>query len=170
MSHHSHVHSRHSSERHADQSSQPEMPRRRHAHTRHQHGEQGEQGEQGAGHEVASQVEGSAEQIAGYLTALADALRSGGVQIQAGNRLVGLRLGDSVTLDLRAQTGDGPESHLALALRWQVQPVAPPAPELHITSLPPHPPSERQLPGNDESQPGGPSPLSEDAPQDQAPA
>jgi amphi-Trp domain-containing protein len=89
------------------------------------------------GPHLESRVRGSNSEIASYLSALADALRGGGVQIRAGDHAVGLLLDELVTLDLRAEAGDGHTSQISLVISWQAPPVAPPAPKLRITTLPP---------------------------------
>lgn len=97
------------------------------------HGEHGEQGGHG-GPYLEAQVMGSAEEVAGYLSALADALRTSGITIRSGGRAVGLRLDGEVRLELRAAAGDGGASHLALDLSWQAPQITPPTPRLEILS------------------------------------
>lgn len=99
---------------------------------RHHHGER-----EGGGPRVETHLHGSAGDIAGYLEQLASALRGGGVQIRTDHRAVGLRLDDEVVLDLRAASGDEQMSQIVLAISWETPPVAPPTPELHISTLPP---------------------------------
>lgn len=107
---------------------------RRAEHDRDRNGRRhGEQGGHSSPH-LEAQVAGSPEDVAGYLSALADALRTGGVTLRSGGRAVGLRLDGEVRLELRAAAGDGGTSHLALDLSWQAPQITPPAPRLEILS------------------------------------
>lgn len=91
----------------------------------------------GDGRRLESRVRGSASEIASYLSACADALRGGGVQIRAGDHAVGLLLDDRVTLDLRAEADDGHMNQITLVISWRPPLVATPAPQLQITALAP---------------------------------
>jgi amphi-Trp domain-containing protein len=106
-------------------------------HHRHHSRQQPHRERVGTGPHLESQVRGSNSEIASHLGTLADALRSGGVQIRAGDHAVGLLLDEQVTLDLRVEAGDGHTSRITLVISWQAPPVAPLAPKLGIAILPP---------------------------------
>lgn len=119
----SHSHSHHHHAHHAEHEHDRERAARHHGG----HGEH-------SGPHLEARVTGSPADVAGYLSALADALRTGGVTIRSGERAVGLRLNGDVRLGLQAAAGDGGTSHLALDLAWQAPQIAPPAPRLEILS------------------------------------
>lgn len=90
-------------------------------------------------------MRGSTDEIAEYLTALAEAMRSGGVQIRTRDRAVGLHLADQLSLDLRAESSDGHMNRIAMMITWETELLRASATALHISSLQP---SAQQATGN----------------------
>lgn len=117
-SNHHHHHAEHRSERRSE-------------HTAHRH--TAEHG--GIGPQVKAQVRGSTAEIAEYLTALAEAMRSGGVQIRAGDRAVGLHLADQLSFELRTESSDGQTNRIAVMITWETESPRASAATLHISSL-----------------------------------
>ncbi len=70
------------------------------------------------------------EQAADYIETLAKALRAGGVTIRSGTRLVALRTGDRIDLDLEAGE-EGRQTVVRCALRWET-----PVPEERLEIVP----------------------------------
>jgi hypothetical protein len=59
------------------------------------------------------------------------------VRIRVGDRAVGLRLGDQLTLELLAEAGNDHAGRIVMLLAWQAPRAGLAAPSLHISSLPP---------------------------------
>ena len=114
----------------------------------------------GGGPRIASQLQGSTTEIAHHLSALAEALRRGGVSIRAGDRAVGLRPGDQLTFDLLAEAGEDHSGRIVMLLAWQAPHAGLSTPPLHISSLPPEGQPERNQPDytseDEEHQPPAP--------------
>lgn len=122
MSHSSRSHTEHRSEH---------RPEHQSGHTAHRHAE--ERGSNGP--RVEAQVRGSTDEIAGYLTALADAMRSGGVQIRVGDRAVGMHLADELSLELRAEPSEKQANRISLRITWETATPRAATAGLHISSL-----------------------------------
>ncbi len=108
-------------------------------HHHHHHQRRGHGHERQLGPRLEAHASGSPQEIASYLDDLASAIRTGGIQLRSGERAVGLRLDGEVTLDLRAEAGNGGTTRLNLSLSWQA-PQPPPlptptAPTLRISPL-----------------------------------
>lgn len=139
------------------------MSHHRHAaHHRHQHSKDGS-------HSIAAHEHGNPTEIAEYLTKLADAIRSGGVQIRVGERAVGLRLADHLTLDLQALSHEGETQQIGVLLGWESpeKKTPPPAPQLTISPLTLEGTASQTSAGNGEQSPhssaGQPRPLPREA-------
>lgn len=103
---------------------------------------------------IAAHEHSNPAEIAHYLTDLAEALRSGGVQIRMGERMVSLRLDEHMTLDLRAVTHANQTSAITLMLAWQVpDESAQPLAKLDISPLPPVGATNQSTPGAAEQSP-----------------
>lgn len=108
---------------------------------------------QNGGHEVRSSIQGRVDEVIEHLTALTDALRSGGVQIQMGGRAIGMRVGEQMNLELHASGREGHTSRIELELSWEAPPVVPAVAPLRISSLPADPAADAPSSSAPASQP-----------------
>ncbi|MFI5274334.1 MAG: amphi-Trp domain-containing protein [Ktedonobacterales bacterium] len=130
-----------------------------HSHEHEPHAHHSRHHDQARGPHIEATAHGSASTIAQYLDELAAALRGGGVSIRSGERAVGLRVDGDVTIELRAEAGNGRDNRVSLRLSWQTPraapPPPPPAPKLEISALRPGEPGVPPQPdGSDEQHSG----------------